>query len=122
MVFVERENGAIVGVYSLMQPGYAEEELASDHPDVVAFVNRETDALPVLTMRQFRLGLLGAGLLGTVTAAIEAMPEPARSAALIEFDYASEVLRDNPLVLSLAAALNLSPEMIDDLWRSAAQL
>jgi hypothetical protein len=37
-VFVERgSNGAIKGVYANRQPGYAEEEMASDHADVVDF-------------------------------------------------------------------------------------
>ena len=38
MPFVERDQlGAIKGVYAVRQPGYAEEELPDDHPDVVAF-------------------------------------------------------------------------------------
>lgn len=37
-VFVERSlAGAIVGIYSMKQPGYAEEEIPETHPDVVAF-------------------------------------------------------------------------------------
>lgn len=39
MVFVEREGGKVVGVFANLQPEYAEEYLADDHPDVVAFSN-----------------------------------------------------------------------------------
>jgi F420-dependent methylenetetrahydromethanopterin dehydrogenase len=37
-VFVERRAGVVMGVYAMRQPGYAEEELADDHPDIVAYV------------------------------------------------------------------------------------
>lgn len=40
MPYVERdENGKIVGVYANLQEGYAEEELADDDTDLVAFLN-----------------------------------------------------------------------------------
>lgn len=42
MVFVERNpDNQIVALYAMSQPGFAEEELADDHPDVVAFRNGE---------------------------------------------------------------------------------
>ena len=75
-----------------------------------------------LTMRQFRLGLLGAGLLQDVDAAIAAMPEPAKSAASIEFEYATVVVRDNALVDGLTASLGLTEEQIDALWLAALEL
>jgi hypothetical protein len=37
MVFVERQDGVITGLYANFQEGYAEEELADDDPEVVAF-------------------------------------------------------------------------------------
>ena len=38
MVYVERDaQGKVKGVYGPKQPGYAEEELADDHPDILAF-------------------------------------------------------------------------------------
>lgn len=40
MPFVERNGGVIVGVYTMRQPGRAEEELLDAHPDVLAFHNR----------------------------------------------------------------------------------
>jgi len=76
----------------------------------------------VVTMRQARLALLGAGLLPMVDAAIAALPSPQKEAALIEWDYSSEVHRDSAFVLTLAAALNLSTEQLDSLFTQAAQL
>lgn len=37
MPYVERNNGAVVGLYANKQPGYAEEWLADDAAEVVAF-------------------------------------------------------------------------------------
>ena len=76
----------------------------------------------VVTMRQARLALLGAGLLPLVDAAIAALPSPQREAALIEWDYSSEVHRDRAFVLTLAAALGLSAEQLDALFVVAASL
>ena len=77
---------------------------------------------PDLSMRQFRLGLLGAGLLQAVDVAIAAMPEPQKSASQIEFEYATIVIRDNALVSGLASALGLTQEQIDALWLAALEL
>lgn len=78
--------------------------------------------MPDLTMRQFRLGLLSAGLLTSVEAAIDALEEPERSAARIEFEYASLVVRTDPWVAALAAVLGITSEEIDTLWTWAAGL
>lgn len=76
----------------------------------------------VVTMRQARLALLGAGLLTQVDAAIDALPEPQRSAARIEWDYSSEVHRSRAFVQQLGHALGLSDEQLDDLFTQAAAL
>lgn len=49
-MFIERDGGgAIKGVYRQRQPGYAEEELADDHPDVLAF-HAATPATPLAAL------------------------------------------------------------------------
>lgn len=75
-----------------------------------------------VTMRQARLALLGAGKLAAVDAAINAMPEPAKSAARIEWDYSSAVQRHNGFVVQLGPALGLTDAQIDDLFRAASKL
>ena len=75
-----------------------------------------------VTMRQARLALLGAGLLSSVDAAIDAMSEPTRSAARIEWEYSNELQRANPLVLALGPALNLTSEQIDAMFIAASAL
>jgi hypothetical protein len=39
-MFVQRDgSGKVVGCFAQLQAGYAEEELADEHPDLVAFLN-----------------------------------------------------------------------------------
>lgn len=72
----------------------------------------------VVTPRQARLALLGAGLLDQVEAAVEA----AGGATKITWEYATEILRHDPLIVSIGSALGLTSEQIDALFRSASQL
>lgn len=76
----------------------------------------------IVSMRQARLALLSAGLLGSVESVIDGLESPQKEAARIEWEYAQEVRRTDPLVLLLAPALNLSEEAIDGLFTRAAGL
>ena len=76
----------------------------------------------VVTMRQARLALLSAGLLAQVNTAVANMPGAEGDAARIEWEYAQEVRRDSPLVAALSAALGLSEETLDNLFKVAARL
>jgi hypothetical protein len=71
-----------------------------------------------VSMRQARLALLQSGLLATVDAAVAAGTE----AGKIEWEYAGEVVRGSPLVVSLAAGLNLTEADLDNLFTLAASL
>lgn len=76
-----------------------------------------------VTMRQARLALLAAGLLDDVDAAIAAIPDPVqRKAAQIEWEYATEVRRESPMLAMLAPALGLDDAALDDLFRRAAEV
>lgn len=77
---------------------------------------------PVVTMRQARLALLGAGLLAGVDAAISAMPEPTKSAAKIEWEYSGTVERNRPFVQALTPALGMTAAQVDQLFIAAATL
>jgi len=78
--------------------------------------------VPVVSMRQARLALHGASLLTAVEAAINAMAEPAKTQARIEWDFATEVRRDWPLLVTLAGQLGLSDAEVDALFAAAAAL
>lgn len=76
----------------------------------------------VLTMRQARLVLLTAGLIGSVQAAIDALPSPDKEKAQIEWDYSNEVQRHNGFVSQLAPSLGLTSEQVDALFITGAAL
>lgn len=78
--------------------------------------------VPTVSRRQARRALRAAGLLDDVEAAINALPEPARSDALIDWQDATEFARNWPLLITLAAALGLSDAQVDALFAAAAAL
>ncbi len=77
-----------------------------------------------LTARQFRLGLVNAGISPTqVTATIAAMPAGAdRDKAQIEWEFATTFNRMHPLIATVGAALGLTDVQIDAMWLSAIEL
>ena len=72
-----------------------------------------------VSMRQARLALLNAGLLSTITAAINTRGS---QEALIEWEFAATIDRGSNLVTQLAASLNLTEEQLDNLFYTASIL
>ena len=72
----------------------------------------------VITIRQAKLVLLAAGLLDDVDAAVAA----ADRVTQIEWEYATEVKRDWPTLVTLAAAMGISSTSLDGLFIEAATL
>jgi hypothetical protein len=88
---------------------------------IVEFI--EQVAIPnVVTMRQARLALLGADLLDDVNSVISSLPSPQKEVAQVEWEYAQDVQRNQPLVLMLLPALGLTDEEADQLFIKAAKL
>lgn len=87
-------------------------------PELPAYSPPPSDVPTVVTMRQARLALLQIGMLASVNAAVTAADE----ATKITWEFSSEVQRSNPIVSTLAAALNLTDAQIDDLFALAATL
>ena len=85
-------------------------------PPVVEMVPAE------VTMRQARLALHAAGKLTAVNAAINALPDPPKTAALIEWEYSSTVRRDSQFVAMLGPALGLDSAALDALFVAASKL
>lgn len=75
-----------------------------------------------LTARQARLALHGIGKLSGVPAAIAALPEPQKTQAEIEWEYATHIERNNQFVAVLASALQLTDEQINQLFIEGAKL
>ena len=90
--------------------------VADAEPAIAATVPAE------VTMRQARLALHAAGKLVAVNAAIAALPDPPKTAALIEWEYSSTVRRDSQFVAQLGPALELDAAGLDALFIAAAKL
>lgn len=71
-----------------------------------------------VSMRQARLALHAAGLLAGINAAITQIG----GAAQIEWEYATEVRRDNPLIEMVRQANSMTVEQIDQLFIAASQI
>ena len=76
----------------------------------------------VVTMRQARLALLSEALLDDVDVALQALTEPNKSSAIIEWEYSQTVERNRPFVALLGDALGLNDTQLDDLFILAATL
>ena len=72
----------------------------------------------VITPRQARLALLDAGLLDAVEAYVATQPR----AVQLEWEYASEIRRDNALLSTAATALGMTSEQLQALFTQAATL
>jgi hypothetical protein len=90
--------------------------IADEEPAVVQTVPIE------VTMRQARLALHAAGKLVAVDAAINALPDPPKTAALIEWEYSNAVRRDSQFVALLGPALGLDAAGLDALFIAASKL
>jgi len=109
---------------------YTETETEYRHGwEVIALTEEEQAAYlvikaeqTVVTMRQARLALFQAGQLEATEVALNALPEPDKSAALIEWEYASTVARTSPWVIQLGPALGLDEVELDELFEAASEL
>jgi hypothetical protein len=83
----------------------------------------QAPTLKPITPRQIRLALLSLGItLDMIDGALSSLPEPQKSAALIEWEYASYFERDNALVAGVAGLLGWGSAELDNLWSMAAQI
>jgi len=67
---------------------------------------------------QARRALLAADMLDQVEAAIARQPR----AVQITWEYATEIHRDDPMLIEVAQAIGLNTNTLDDLFRAAAKL
>lgn len=133
-MFYKKEQEQILSALNVEGPGYTliEEDSALYTYPVDGWIYAENlDAAiqyfanagkDTITLRQCKLALLNAGKLQDVVNAINALPEPQRTAALIEFDYANEVERTSALLNTIANAIGLTETELDDLFNQAKLL
>lgn len=98
-------------------------EVTQDLIDQIEAIVPPTPPVPDVTPRQIRLALLNSGVLLTdIENAINTLPEPQKTQALIAWEYSTAFQRNNPFVLSIGTMLGWSDEQIDALWALAATL
>ncbi|MFQ0815391.1 hypothetical protein AVM02_02510 [Brucella anthropi] len=100
----------------------AEGNIISPYVEPALTPEEKRERMPNLTARQLRLGLLHLGKLDGVSIAISALPEPEKSQAQIEWDFASEFRRLHPLIVQLIPILGLTDEQVDPVWEQFAQV
>lgn len=120
------------GAIDVEPPAVQDGKVALWQGEAWAYVNPPSNTQPeeppiqgvpvVVDMAQARLALLQVGLLAQVDSAIEALEEPTRSAARIEWEYRTTVRRDSPLTQLLAEGLELTETQLDELFTIAAGL
>ena len=85
--------------------------------------NRLIFKLPDVTPRQIRQAMILAGVsMAQIEAAIDAMPEPNRTLAKIEWEYSTAFIRANPVVAGVGMMLGWTDEQLDALWITAGRL
>ena len=79
--------------------------------------------LPALSPRQMRIALILSGVMLTdIDSALNTLPEPTRSMAMVAWEYAISFERRDPLVASVAAPLGWDSSQVDALWRLGGTL
>ena len=111
-ILLDGAPGEMPTVHAPLTEGEIADAEAAIDADAAAIVPERVSA------RQARLALIGAGLIGTVEAAIGGLSAYDQA----EWEYAAEIRRDHPLIASLGVALSLSEGDIDELFRIAGNI
>ncbi len=121
IMYVQRTEGAISGVFANRQDGYAEEELAADDPEVVTFLN-PPEPVPAITKAQAVLYLKSIDKTeADVLAAIATIADQTeRAVAEIEWNYRQPFRHDHPLFAALGPAVGITD--MEEAFRAAALL
>ena len=75
-----------------------------------------------ITARQTRLALLKIGKLDDVAAAISNLESPIKEQVQIEWEYATDIYRNNGFIDALGSALGLDKNALDDLFIAGKSL
>lgn len=90
---------------------------------ILKAIPKPKEKIDKITLRQTKLILNQMGLLSGVESYINSIEdEKLKATAKIEWEYANDVERTNPLIATLQAGLNLSDEQVDDMFREASKL
>lgn len=126
---IQRESLEAVG-YTVVSDEDYEAYLLEQAPVLVDWQATQPKNIAPVTNQQLRTALVMISYQqnkpnihpDAIRAFIEQLPEPNRSLALQQWEYSNEMLRNNPMVNSLAGALGLSSSDLDGIWLYAATL
>jgi hypothetical protein len=114
----------ISGQYSFVEPASVEVH-GFDEVDLSATIAAHVPAAAVpakVSTWRLRAVVELHGLSASISAAIDALPEPARTIARSGWEYSFEMDRDTGLVSQLGAALGMTPAEVDALFLEAVAL
>lgn len=87
------------------------------------YLEQSVPFFPNVTPRQIRQALVLSGIsLTDIETALNSLPEPTKSLAIIEWEYSVAFIRTNPLVEQVGLMLGWTSEQLDDLWTFAYKL
>lgn len=118
MVFIERQNGKICGIFANAQDGIPIEELDITDPEVDDFLNPSAPAPSIVSSRQFKLQLLAQGLLDQVDAWVKTQSQ----AVQIAYEYSGSFVRTEPMMAAGFAAMGFTDQQIDVFFTAASKL
>lgn len=75
-----------------------------------------------VTPRQMKQALVIMGVYDSIKPALDALPEPTKTLATIEWEYSLAFQRHRPIVNQIAAMLGWTQEQVDQLWKFALTL
>ena len=103
---------------------YEEREMTPEEIAQMQELENTPEPVPQsITSRQLRLQWVIDGHdLATIQAAINQLPEPQKSVAQINWEYAGTFDRDNELLCGVSAALGITDEQLDNIFRDGSRL
>ena len=115
---IKIEYNALTGITT-------ERELTPEEVAQLEAMQPETEEIvpEKISSRQLRSQLILQGFnLETIEQALNQMPEPNRSLAKVDWEYATNVYRNNAMIMAVGQLLNLTNEQIDEIFRQGEKL
>lgn len=123
MIYYKHSNTNEVFAYETEQDRirFGSNELVAMTPqEVDSHLNKQVNLVPSrVPMRKARKALRAAGLLAQIESALDAIPGPEGEDARDDWEYSSEVHRDNPTLQALSSLIGITEEQLDQLFITA---
>ena len=99
------------------------ESRIAQYSETVKQITTAAESVPQdVSLWQFRAAVALAGLKDAVDAAISALPDQQKIVATQKWEYGNTVRRNHQMITTLSAALGLTPEQVDNIFKTAASL